>query len=133
MNKSWATVEGIRESIKWVNIFDVQFQRKFVSFSKNINHIGFGKDKKQIYITFTEFKYDSILRYLTDEIVHEGGVRILLYNRNGEPISVFEFTDCYLRDIAEIDLDYSENNNYLIDRKKYIAVISYSDIYKITD
>lgn len=136
MDKVFATIEGIQEEIKSNYLFDFRFvPENSRIISECISSIGFGHNRKEIYLTCQDWSKQNVKNYsenqntidlITEELVNEG-YQIVLADKQGNIICLFDFEGCHLKDKAEIKLDYNIGSKIPM----YIISLSYENIYKI--
>jgi len=136
MDKTFATIEGIQEEIKSNDLFDFRFvPENSRIISECISSIAFGHNRKEIYLTCQDWSKQNVKNYsenqntidlITEELVNEG-YQIILADRRGNIVCLFDFEGCHLKDKAEIKLDYNIGSKIPM----YIISLSYENIYKI--
>lgn len=140
MNKKISNIQEIEENIKDSDLFELRFNKEFSELTESINSISFGNERSRIYLLITDFghtvkpdiegklkvyDYNLDLSNLNDYFYE--GLKLVLYDRNGNILHNFEFIGCILEDIAEQKLNYNIDDKF----KTYIISISYCQIYKI--
>ena len=140
MNKKISNIQEIKENIKDSDLFELRFNKDYPELTESINSISFGNEQSRIYLLITDFghtvkpdiegklkvyDYNLDLSNLNDYFCE--GLKLMLYDRNGNILHNFEFIGCILEDIAEQKLNYNIDDKF----KSYIISISYCQIYKI--
>ena len=133
MNRVECKIEELPKEIKDTDLFDLRFKYDYkLRLMECVTNIAFSSNK--IYITV--FNYDNLLvnsdnynmlNEITQDIFSKG-IEVALAERNGNIVSLFEFENCVLKDIAPIILDY--NGNFRTPKERYIISVEYSKIYK---
>ena len=144
MKKVITDIEDIKNTIKWIDIFDLQIigmpkpeqpkedLRKYMSyisfrgFSACVSEIGFG-DNNDIFVIYNDFDKGQTLESINDECLSEG-MRLIIADRDGTPIGNYLFEATKLVSKVPIILGY--DNTYVIKRNPYILVFKYSNVYK---
>ena len=148
MGRFLINIEDIKNNIKYVDVFDLQVigmpqveqskeDKKGIlkymthinwgGFSESISNVGFGNDN-DICITFYDFTNGETISTLTDELLSKG-LRLVLADRDGTPVAIYEFSNCKL--ISDVPIILGYDNTYVIQRHPHILIFKYSNIYKV--
>jgi hypothetical protein len=82
-----------------------------------------------IYISVIDWSDDyNVIEFVKQESFNDG-IEVVLADRDGSVVGIFEFDGCVIKDIAPIILDYC--GNYKTPQNRYVVAIEYNKVYKI--
>ena len=129
MNKVECTVKDIPQEIMWSDLFQFRLKTGDIRFTECVSHVAFGHQKNMIYISVIDWSDDyNVIEFVKQENFDDG-IEVVLTDRDGFVIGMFEFDKCIIKDIAPIILDYC--GNYKTPQNRYVVAIEYNKVYKI--
>lgn len=129
MRKIECTVKDIPQEIMWSDLFEFRLKTGDIRFTECVSHVAFGNEKNMIYISVIDWSDDyNVIEFVKQENFDDG-IEVVLADRDGSVVGMFEFDGCFIKDIAPIILDYC--GNYKTPQNRYIVAIEYNKIYKI--
>ncbi len=129
MRKIECTVKDIPQEIMWSDLFEFRLKTGDIRFTEGVSHVAFGHQKNMIYISVIDWSDDyNVIEFVKQENFDDG-IEVVLVDRDGSVVRMFEFDGCVIKDIAPVILDYC--GNYKTPQNRYIVAIEYNKVYKI--
>jgi len=129
MRKIECTVKDISQEIMWSDLFEFRLKTGDIRFTECVSHVAFGHQKNMLYISVIDWSDDyNVIEFVKQENFDDG-IEVVLADRDGSVVGMFEFDGCVIKDIAPIILDYC--GNYKTPQNRYIVAIEYNKVYKI--
>lgn len=129
MKKIECTVKDIPQEIQWSDLFEFRLKTGDIRFVECVSNVAFSNEKNMIYISVIDWSDDyNVIEFVKQEIFDDG-IEVVLADRDGSTVGMFEFDKCIIKDIAPIILDYC--GNYKTPKNRYVVAIEYNKVYNI--
>jgi len=129
MSKIECSIEDLPQEIMWSDLFDFRLKTGDIRFAECVSHVAFSNEKNMIYISVVNLSDDyNVIEFVKQESFNDG-IEVVLADRDGSVVGMFEFDECVIKDIAPIILDYC--GNYKTPQNRYVVAIEYNKVYKI--